>query len=94
MVKFIDKIGIRKEEQTLQEGTDDPVLNMLRKQRQKQFDRDEKKRLTEEIREDRRTQLREGLFGVKGNADRKVNLLKDTRKSTTNQTMMSVQMAS
>ncbi|KKN76070.1 hypothetical protein LCGC14_0374600 [marine sediment metagenome] len=83
MVKFLDKIGIRKEEQTLREGTEDPVLNMLRNQRQKIAERDEKKQLTEEIREDRRTQLRTGLFGVKGNADRKVNLLKDTRKSTT-----------
>ena len=84
MVKFIDKIGIRKEEQTLQEGTEDPVLNMLRRQQQKIDERNEKKQLTEKIRDDRRTQLREGLFGVKGNADKKVNLLKDTRRSTTN----------
>ena len=84
MVKFIDKIGIRKEEQTLKEGTEDPDLNMLRRKQQKIDERNEKKQLTEKIRDDRRTQLREGLFGVKGNADKKVNLLKDTRKSTTN----------
>ena len=84
MVKFFDKIGIRKEEQTLQEGTEDPVLNMLRKQRQKITEREEKKQLTEEIRSDRRRQIGEGLFGIKRNADKKVNLLKETRKPTTN----------
>ena len=74
MEEIIEKLKQNKEESRDINEIIDPKLDLLRKERQKQLNREEKIALTEEIREDRRQQLGKGLFGIKENANKKVNL--------------------